>query len=284
MRCSIDKIIFNLHIYYYLAKINGLNSITFNKTSVYSTCTSKLINLVVSTVLCSAIIVCHLITIVAMLQNQNKFIVEIIYVLNILLSVTHMTFIYFIQIFSHQLYLNFINQSIAVHQNFLKSLSIDNSNFFDRFFMRCYTRKILTSALQIMFLAFSYVSIARRLFLGHNFYRDALIAFLDVYSSFVRSILMSLYYCIQLLVMQYYRKVNLKLATIFDEIETNCGNEKSCRKMQIYLRISDELDTLTSVLRLVDTFLSKTIKVFGVHLLLSTMESFVNILSYVIFI
>ena len=281
-----ENILFNSQIYYYFAKLNGLNSIVYkrNPLSATSTYFSRFANQIVSTIWFSAIIFGQYEIMKVVFKNNNKFVVGIIYVITLIVDVCNMSLIYFNQIFSHQSHLKFINQAIEVYQQFLRFMSMDCKQFFDRFFLRSYVIRVIISVLQISVCAIIIYRISKRVpRVSQHVVRSLSLAYLVVYGAIVRSILICFYYCSLLLVLQFYRKINFNLELLTDKIEANNKTKNSNRKLEIYLKISDELDLLCILIISADDLLNTVKKVFGIHILWAALESYVNILSFVIF-
>ena len=282
---KVENILFYAKIYYYFAKVNGLNSIVFKQSSLLATSTyfSRWSNCIISAVTFSAMISTQCYTFTILLKDNHKFVIEVMSVINLLVCIFNMHLIYFNQIYSHRLHLKFINQAIEVYRQFLLSMSMNQNYFFDRSFVRCYVLKVLLTALQVCACGTIYAEICRRIFV-ENVYanRAAVFAFLILYSTIVRSIITSFYYWCLMLVVQFYRKVNSKLDILITKIELNNEQEQSCRKMQVYLNISDALDLLCNLISLIDNLLSTVKNMFEIHLLWASIECCSNILNNVI--
>lgn len=91
-------------------------------------------------------------------------------------------------------------------------------------------------------------------------------------------VLNSNYFCIMLIILQFYSDLNMNIRGIFERIDQIALGESKIMKMQKFCDISDEIDEMSILYDEITNFCEKANRFFGPQLLLIITSSFLCIL------
>lgn len=281
----IDKFLYwllQIKMYYYFGKLNGLVPFVYptnhNHWSIWSIAT-KIYSATSAFFLLAIFIYTHVYILNDLVTNCNdKMIISIIVVIAAMFSIVRTIGIYVIQYCQHNLHIRLIDEANELYNQFMEIFS--GQIFVNRSFIGYYICKTVFFIIQAIVIMLPIRNYIPNISQEKNIFDMSLyISFFMAYSSIVRSIITSYYFCGMLVVMQFYQKINeeiLRLVSAIDTVEINKKNKQM--KLQIYFDLSDRFDVMTCMFDRVTDFMNKLNGAFSINLVMAVMECFLTIL------
>lgn len=179
----------------------------------------------------------------------------------------------FFQVIRRYDYIRLINKSVALSK-LIADQTPPRSAFFGLTCQRLYKTRIAVALLQTAVLFLPLTLLVNKLGNGRIIFFSYVI-----YTHTIRTIFGVAFYGSLLVVLQFYRDVNLRIESLIDEMmEVQVNVASIYGRMQRYCDLSDAIDVMAQLYEQVTGLLNELMRFFGVVLLVELINSFVSVL------